>query len=528
MAKLTADLARSKALETALIDDFGETTWDSLDRRVNRLVNGLRAVGLTAGDTIAVVAGNSREWFEIAMACSHGGWTYVPANWHWVADELAYLFQDAGAKVVICDHRFASVVASALSDERADSVLAVIGIEPQNYAPQPAFAGEPRFQAYEALLSAAAEDEPDNQQLGGPMFYTSGTTGRPKGVRSAWAGAAAPGPEVLQAIASGMSAFLPSSGRTLLCGPFYHSAQWAFSFLPFVAGASVVMRHRFDAAESLELIDRFAVTNIHLVPTQMKRLLDVPAERRAQFKGESLHIVWHGAAPCPPSVKQEMIEWWGPKINEYYGSTEGSVISMISSSEWLTKGGSVGKPSPAVEVIVVDDNGERITDGRDGTLYFRNLSGADFRYHNDDEKTEAAHLTPGVFTTGDVGHLDDEGYLWLTDRKIDMIISGGVNIYPAEIEGVLASHSSVADVAVIGVPDDEFGENVKAVVQLADGVPPSPGLEAELLAHCHDKLARYKAPKSFDFIDLIPRSAAGKIIKGPLRQPYWQGRGRSI
>ena len=316
MAKLTADLARSKSLEIALIDDFGETTWASLDKRVNRLVNGLRAIGLAAGDTIAVVAGNSREWFEVAMACSHGGWTYVPANWHWVADELAYLFNDAGAKAVICDHRFASVVAAALSDERSSGVLAVIGIDAPGSTSQSAFAGEPRFQSYETLLSAAAEDEPDNQQLGGPMFYTSGTTGRPKGVRSAWAGAAAPGPEVLQAIASGMSAFLPSSGRTLLCGPFYHSAQWAFSFLPFVAGASVVMRHRFDAAKSLELIDRYAVTNIHLVPTQMKRLLDVPSDRRAQFRGESLHVVWHGAAPCPPSVKHEMIQWWGPKINE--------------------------------------------------------------------------------------------------------------------------------------------------------------------------------------------------------------------
>jgi long-chain acyl-CoA synthetase len=341
------------------------------------------------------------------------------------------------------------------------------------------------------------------------------------------AGGEAP-PEVMKAVAAGIGQMVPPTGRALLCGPFYHSAQWAFTFLPLLGGTSVVMRHRFDAAETLEVIDRHAVTNIHLVPTQMKRLLDAPAAAKAAFSGASLQGVWHGAAPCPPVVKRGMIDWWGPKITEYYGSTEGSIISTITAEEWLAKGGSVGRPSPMVEVLVIDEAGERVAGDGEGQLYFRNLTGADFRYHNDEAKTAAAHLAPGVFTTGDVGRIDADGYLWLTDRKIDMIISGGVNIYPAEIEGVLAEHADVADVAVIGVPDDEFGENVKGVVQPREGVAPGPALEAALRERCFARLARYKAPKSFDFVEVLPRNGSGKLLKAALRAPYWAGRDRRI
>ena len=226
--------------------------------------------------------------------------------------------------------------------------------------------------------------------------------------------------------------------------------------------------------------------------------------------------------------KRGLIEWWGPKITEYYGSTEGSVISTISSDDWLARGGSVGRPLENFEVIVVGDDQRPAEPGEPGTLYFRNRMGTDFSYHNDDAKTAAAHLEPGVFTTGDVGYLDADGFLWLSDRKIDMIISGGVNIYPAEIEGALAGHPAVADVAVIGVPDDEFGENVKGIVQLADGQLPSDALAAELIAHCRSLLAGYKAPKTIDFIDTIPRTATGKIQKRPLREPYWAGLDRKV
>ncbi len=511
MAVLTSTFAADRGAESALVDETGSVSWAELDDRINRIVNGLRAAGLVAGDTVALIAGNCRAWFEIALACSHGGWTYVPINWHWVADELAYVFADASPVAVFVDDRYAEVTRVALGDARAATVRLIIGL------------GED----LERLIGGADTAEPVAQRLGGPMFYTSGTTGRPKGVRSALSGGEM-GPEILQLVASRFAEMLPLPGRTLLCGPVYHSAQWAFSFLPLVAGSSVVMQHRYDSAGVLDLIDRYDVTNVHLVPTQMKRLLDLPAQIRAGFDGASLTTVWHGAAPCPPAVKRDLIEWWGPKISEYYGSTEGSIISTISSTDWLDKNGSVGRPLDNVEVIVVGDDDQPVAPGTTGTLYFRNRMGMDFSYHNDDAKTSAVHLAPGVFTTGDIGRLDAHGFLWLSDRKIDMIISGGVNIYPAEIEGVLAAHPAVDDVAVIGVPDDEFGESVKAIVQVRDGVSADDGLADALITHCRTLLAGYKSPRSVDFVTSIPRTATGKLTKQQLRAPYWAGHDRSI
>ena len=525
MATLTRDSAPARGGEMALVDERRTVSWAEFDERVNRLVNGLRDRGLTAGDTIAVIAGNQCEWFEIAMACAHGGWTYVPVNWHWVADELAYVFTDANAKAVVVDERFGSAVAEALRDERANGVQIVVGVGTNASA---AVRSDARFVEFETVVAGGDPSEPADQALGGPMFYTSGTTGRPKGVRGALSGGLAVTPDIMKLVAAGFTNFVPSPGRTLLCGPFYHSAQWAFSFLPMINGSSVVMQHKYDSAGAIELIDRHQCTNVHLVPTQMKRLLDLTDEQKKSFSGASLAVAWHGAAPCPPAVKRGLIEWWGPKVTEYYGSTEGSIISVIPADEWLKKGGSVGKPLETVEVIVVDDAGQRVAQGSEGTLYFRNKMGTDFTYHNDEAKTKAAHLEPGVFTTGDVGYIDADGYLWLSDRKIDMIISGGVNIYPAEIEGVLASHPAVEDVAVIGVPDEEFGESVKAVVQVAEGHTASEQLASDLIAHCRKLLAGYKSPRSVDFIEVIPRTGTGKIQKAPLRAPYWEGQQRRI
>ena len=529
MALLTAPMATSRANEVALVDELGSTSWGQLDRRVNQLVDALRSRGLQTGDCVAVIAGNRREWFEIALACSHGGWTYVPVNWHLVADEIAYVLADAATVAIFVDPRFVAEVAVALADERGAGVELVVGLGAGADGATCAILNDrERFVDYEALIDAGDPSEPAMQRLGGPMFYTSGTTGRPKGVRGSLSGGSDLGPEILQLIAAGFGNFLPIPGCTLLCGPVYHSAQWAFSFLPMIGGSSVVMQHRYDSAEVLELIDRHQVTNVHLVPTQMKRLLDLPEGVRRGFDGSSLVVLWHGAAPCPPVVKSRLISWWGEKITEYYGSTEGSIISTITAAEWLVKGGSVGKPLDLFEVIVVGDDDLPVPQGQPGTLYFRNRMGTDFSYHNDEAKTAAAHREPGVFTTGDVGYIDDDGYLWLSDRKIDMIISGGVNIYPAEIEGALAGHRAVADVAVIGVPDEEFGESVKAIVQLADGRVGDDSLAAELIAHCRSLLAGYKAPRSIDFIEAIPRTATGKVTKRPLREPYWAGHDRAI
>jgi long-chain acyl-CoA synthetase len=321
---------------------------------------------------------------------------------------------------------------------------------------------------------------------------------------------------------------LPADPVSYLNGPVYHSAQWAFSVLPLLGGSTVVMTDRFDPAEALRVIDDHGVTNTHLVPTQFVRLLKLPDDVKAAFDGSSLQIVWHGAAPCPPEVKRRMIEWWGPKITEYYGATEASIVSLASSEQWLAKPGTVGPVLPTNDVLILDDAGNELGPNEPGTIWVRNKMGMDFSYHGDEEKTAKAHREPGVFTIGDVGYLDDDGWLFLSDRKIDMIISGGVNIYPAEIEGVLVTHPAVRDAAVFGVPNDEFGEEVKAAVELADDVIASPELLADVTQFCRERLAGYKVPRSIDVVDALPRHPTGKLYKRLLRDPYWVDAGRSI
>ena len=520
MAVLTSTFAAERGDDVALVDDTDSRTWAELDQRVNRLVDAFRTAGVGAGDTIAIIGGNSNEWFETAFACCHAGITHVPVNWHLVASEIAYLLGDSGASAVVVGHQFTDEVAKALDDQRSSNVklALVIGAD-----------GDERFQSFDEFVSSGSPDEPEDQSFGGPMFYTSGTTGSPKGVRGTLA-AMPPGsdPAVWQLIAGGFADQVDGDGRTVLCGPIYHSAQWAFSFLPMIVGSATVMQHKYDSAAVLDLIDRHQATNVHLIPTQMKRMVDLPDAVKASFDGSSLQLVLHGAAPCPPAVKRSMIDWWGPKITEYYGSTEGSVISMIESQEWLDRGGSVGKPLDGFEVVVVGADGEPVGPNQEGTLYFRNAMGTGFEYHNAPEKTAASHREPGLFTTGDIGYLDQDGYLWLSDRKIDMIISGGVNIYPAEIEGVLGGHPMVADVAVIGIPNEEFGEEVKAVLVANDGVAPGDELAKVLVTHCRQHLAGFKQPRSFDFVDELPRTGTGKVQKAKLRAPYWEGRQRSI
>ena len=514
MTYFCAKHAQSDGSRIALKDERGATTWSELNERSNRLLNALRDAGVNTGDTIAVFAGNCREYFEVLLAATHGGLLCVPVNWHFTDEELAYVLADSGAKCLFVEDRFADVAQRAVARKETPELAQVVVIRQSVEG----------FTEYEAMLAAADDREPQDQGLGGPMFYTSGTTGRPKGVRSSTFGTGGP-LQMMEMMGAGLSGMLsiPSDGTTLLCGPVYHSAQWAFSFLPLIAGSRVVMRHKFDAEEVLALIDGESVTNVHLVPTQFHRLLRVPEALRNAFDGSSLVTVWHGAAPCPPQVKRDMIDWWGPVVNEYYGSTEGSIVSMITAEQWLEKPGSVGTPAATVAISIRDDQGAEVAQGESGQIYVKNLMGTDFEYHNEPQKTAEVHLESGVFTFGDIGYLDADGFLYLSDRKIDMIISGGVNIYPAEIEGVLATHPSVADVAVFGIPDDEFGEQVKAAVTLAGGEP-GDALAAELIAHCREHLAGYKAPKSIDFETELPRHETGKLYKRLLRDKYWQGR----
>lgn len=520
MSVLTKGFAADRGAELALADDYGTLTWGELDQRVNQAIHAFRSAGIQAGDTLSIVSGNRNEWFEAMLAAANMGVTIVPINWHLVAPEIAYIIDDSDSKAILVGHQFIDVVKKALEDERSSRIeLALIAGAPATG----------RFQNYDEFIGTGSADEPEDQSFGGPMFYTSGTTGNPKGVKSSLSAMeAGTTPEIWHLVGAGFAAMMTVPGITVLCGPVYHSAQWAFSFLPMMAGSATVMQHKYDSAKVLELVDTYKATNIHLVPTQMKRLVDLPDDVKASFDGSSLELVLHGAAPCPPVVKRSLIDWWGPKITEYYGSTEGSVITIINAEQWLEKGGSLGPAMPNMEIMVVDDDGNFLGPNEEGTLYFRNGMGTDFEYHKAPEKTAEAHKEPGVFTTGDIGYLDDDGFLWLSDRKIDMIISGGVNIYPAEIEGALGGHDLVSDVAVIGVPNEEFGEEVKAILVPNDGVEANDELQHTLAAFCRENLAGYKCPRSFDFVEELPRTGTGKVQKRKLREPYWEGQERSI
>jgi long-chain acyl-CoA synthetase len=509
----------------AVVDQRGTTTWAELDDRVRRLVTALRARGLAEGDSVVAMLGNQVELVEVSLACMQAGWLLVPVNWHWVADEVRYVLDDAAAAAVVVDARFVEVVREALQGPDAPAVDVRIAVR----------AGQGGADAgmddYDTLLAAADGPWTDAPARGGPMFYTSGTTGRPKGVRSGLAQLGGP-PEIWTLMAHSLRPVveLPAEGGAVqgICGPMYHSAQWVISMFALLCDATLVLQHRFDAADLLELIDRHGITNLHLVPTQMSRLLRLPPEQRAAWSGATLRSVLHGAAPCPAPVKRQLIDWWGPIVTEYYGGTEGGFISRITAAEWLERPGSVGRPLEVIEVVVVDGEGRPVPAGTPGDLYFRSLLGSRFEYHNAPDKTAAAHLEPGLATLGDIGHLDAEGYLYLSDRRIDMVVSGGVNIYPAEIEAVLVGAGPVVDAAVFGIPDEDMGESVRAAVVLRDDATWDAATEALVVAHCREHLAGYKCPRSFEVRDELPRSEAGKLLKRALRDPWWADAERSI
>jgi long-chain acyl-CoA synthetase len=515
---LSARLAASRGDEIAIVDDHGSTTWREFDERVDRCLNGLRDRGHEPGSTIALLCGNRREFLEANGALFHGGYLFPPVNWHFSPSEVAYVLDDSGAVAVIVDDEHAGLARAAVTELGRPIDVIVTGSE------TPAGAT-----SYEQMLGAASPDEPEHQTLGSVMFYTSGTTGRPKGVRSTsvpLGGEIELGELALQGY---MGLFdIDPRGRSLITAPLYHGGPYIFGAVPFGAGCPIVLRRRFEPEAVLLDIDSLGITNAYFVPTHFARLLRLPDDVRARFDGSTLRTVWHTAAPCPPNVKQAMIDWWGPVIHETYAASDAGIGTLISSTEWLAKPGSVGRATPLSEILIVDDDGNQLPAGEVGTIYFHNRLGGDVLYHNDPEKTEEAHLAPGVMTVGDVGHLDHDGYLFLSDRKIDMIITGGVNVYPAEIEARLMSHPAVIDAAVFGVPDEEYGEQVKAAVLVADGVEAGDALGDELRAFCREALAGYKVPRSFDFPGEFPRTATGKLLKRLLRDPYWVGHDRQI
>lgn len=512
MSVLTAAPASQHGSNPALVDAHGTTTWRDLDDRVNRLISGLRTHGLAPGDTIALMAGNQRETLEVALACLQGGWLMVPVNWHWVAAELAHVISDSDAVALVVGQEWIPVALEAEGQLDGDHIRVRVAVAKADHVPA-AYVG------YEDLLSTGDPAEPDDQQRGGVMFYTSGTTGHPKGVRGGLAQVGGP-VEIWQLVAASLGEIMepaPVDPVQLVCGPAYHSAQWVFAVIPLLLGATVVLQHRFDPAEVLVLVDRHRVTNIHLVPAQFTRLLKLSENERSGFSGASLHRVHHGAAPCPTEVKRQMIEWWGPIITEYYGCSESIGMTMTDSAAWLAHPGTVGRPIYGV-LHILDEEGRELAAGEEGTVYFSDT--APFSYHNDPERTRAACNAAGWATVGDVGRVDAEGFLYLTDRRSNMIISGGVNVYPQETENVLMSHPAVADVAVIGVPDDDLGEEVRAVVQLEPGIEAGAALAEEMIAFCRERLSRIKCPRAIDFRADLPREPTGKLLKRLLRDEY--------
>jgi long-chain acyl-CoA synthetase len=482
--------------------------------RANALVHGLRRRGLAPGDAIAVVLPNGAPMIELYLAATQAGWYLVPINHHLTAPEIAYIVRDSGAKVLVADERF-----SAASRAAADDA----GLPADARFANGSIAG---FQPYAALTDGASTEAPAERSAGAVMNYTSGTTGRPKGVRRRLMPVE---PEAVATMTSMLLAMFGiefgGKGVHLVGSPLYHTAPLVFAGVSLHVGHTLAVMEKWTPEDSLAVMARHRVTTTHMVPTQFHRLLALPDEVKRRYDLSSLRQVIHAAAPCPVDVKRKMLAWWGPVIYEYYAASEGGG-TIVTPEEWLRYPGTVGRAWPGSEVRILDDDGAIRPTGEPGTVYMQ-LGVQDFEYHKDPAKT-SANRRDGFFTVGDVGYLNEDGYLFLCDRKIDMIISGGANIYPAEVEAALLGHPKVGDVAVFGIPDDDWGEQVKAVVEPASGATAGPALAEELLAFCAANIAKYKSPKSIDFIAEMPRDPNGKLYKRKLRDPYWQGRERKI
>jgi fatty-acyl-CoA synthase len=493
----------------AIMAGTGETlSYGELDDRSIRLARVLREAGLRRGDHVALLTGNDLRAFEVYWAALRSGLYITAVNSHLAADEAAYIVSDCGAQ---------ALVASAALAE----VAAVVVAQLPSVQTRLAFGGPVAgFDSYEDALAGSSGEPLAEEPAGSDMLYSSGTTGRPKGIKQPLPDR--PVSEVGNAYVKLFSRQyrLDSATVYLSPAPIYHASPLRFTGAIDGTGGTVVMMERFDAEAALAAIERYRVTHSQWVPTHFVRMLKLPAEVRERYDVSSMRFAVHAAAPCPVEVKGAMLEWWGPVLYEGFASTEGAGATFIGPEEWLRKPGSVGRAVVGV-IHICDDDGTELPAGEDGLIYFQRSREA-FRYHNDDEKTRSSQHPeqPTWTTTGDIGHVDSDGYLFLTDRKSFMIISGGVNIYPQEIENALTLHPKVADVAVIGVPDPEMGEAVRAVVKLARGVSGSPELERDLIDYVRARIARYKAPRAVDFVDELPRTPTGKLLKHELRQRY--------
>jgi long-chain acyl-CoA synthetase len=494
--------------------DEQQVTRGELAAASNRLARGLRALGLAPGDAVAVVLENGRPFIELYLATFQAGLYLVPINNHLAGPEIAYIVENSEAKVFVTSPRFQEAVEKAVPE---------LKVPPSHRFSVGALDG---FRDYAELSEGQSDAVLEDRTAGAVMNYTSGTTGRPKGVRRPLSGL---DPDTIGGLFTAfqqMFGVKPEDGNVHITGsPLYHTAVLMFASGAMHMGHAVVVMDKWTPEAMLQRIDEYKVTTSHMVPTQFHRLLQLPEEVRNRYDCSSTRTMVHAAAPCPPDIKRRMIEWWGDSIWEYYAATEGGG-TLVSPQEWMKKPGTVGKAWPNAEIKIFDDDGNECATGTPGTVYM--LRGqADFEYYKDKEKTDKARRGR-YFTVGDIGYLDEDGYLFLCDRKADMIISGGVNIYPAEIESVLLTHPKVGDAAVFGIPHEDWGEEVKAVIEPIEGVEPGEALSAEIFDFLKDRLAKYKTPRTIDYVTAMPRDPNGKLYKRKLRDPYWEGKERSI
>ncbi|WP_344908084.1 acyl-CoA synthetase [Streptosporangium longisporum] len=482
-------------------------TYRELDEQSNRLAHLFRSAGLRPGDHIAFMLENHPLFLAVAWAAHRSGLYYTAISSRLKTEELAYIVDNCEAQVFISSAALADVAASVTDlTPRVKLRLMLDGTAPG-------------FEPYESAVAARPATPVEDECQGADMLYSSGTTGRPKGVKPALSAVPldTPGP-LLQLI---QFLFAPSADSVYLStAPLYHAAPLRYSMSFQRLGATIVVMERFDPEQALALIERHRVTHSQWVPTMFIKMLKLPDETRARYDLSSLACAIHAAAPCPVPVKERMIDWWGPIVHEYYAGTEGNGFLYVGSKDWLEHKGTVGRPLLGV-VHICDEEGNELPPREHGTVYFSD--GPQFVYHGDEAKTMSSRdpLGRGWTTLGDIGYVDEEGFLYLTDRRSYMIICGGVNVYPQEAENVLSVHPKVADVAVFGVPDEELGEQVKAVVQPASMDMAGPELEAELIEYCQAHLAVYKCPRSVDFRDGLPRHPTGKLYKRLLRDEYW-------
>ncbi|HEY4017538.1 MAG TPA: acyl-CoA synthetase [Pseudonocardiaceae bacterium] len=496
-------------IAATLVETGEQVTYRELDERSVRLAHVLHDAGLRPGDVVALLTENNVRAFEVYWAALRSGLYITAVNHNLGAEEVAYIVNDSGASALVVSAEKAPVAEALLADVPKVRLKLAYGGSVNGY------------DSYSDALAAASSTPFDEQPHGAPMLYSSGTTGRPKGVRPPLPDTEVeqPGDPLVRLV--GELFGVDAQTVYLTPAPLYHAAPLRWSGAVQAHGGTVVMLRKFDAEGCLKAVQDFQVTHAQFVPTMFVRMLQLPGEVRSRYDMSGLRVAVHAAAPCPVEVKQKMIDWWGPILVEYYGGTEGNGLTMIDSIAWETKRGSVGQSILGTLRVCDDGTGEELPVGEVGTVYWARDE-VPFVYHNDEEKTKASQHPdhPNWTSLGDIGYLDEDGFLFLTDRKSFTIISGGVNIYPQEIENVLALHPAIHDVAVLGVPDQEMGESVKAFVQPAEGASTGPELEREIIDFVRSKIASFKAPRSVQFVDDLPRTETGKLVKGELKKKY--------